>query len=245
MVLPYIFYPEINLGFIKIYSFGLLTAIAFLTALWLNLKEGKRRGINKEIIQGMMFYIILFSIIGARIMHIITEWQLYSDNILSVFMIWNGGLSFYGGFLGGVIAAYVFLKSKKLSFLKYMDLISPAIALGHAIGRIGCVIGDGGHLGKITNLPWGIWFEGAARHPTALYGFFNLMILFIILMYLRKKKFFRGFLFSFYIAYYAFTRFFIDLLRIDPTHYGLTSTQWIAIPLFLITAGFIFKKWKW
>jgi len=97
-------------------------------------------------------------------------------------------------------------------------------------------------MGKATSLPWGMFFDGAVRHPTALYGSLNLIILFSLLMYLRKKNLFRGFMFSFYIAYYAFTRFFIEFLRVDQTFYGLTGSQWVAIPLFFISIWFIVKK---
>lgn len=243
MALPYVYYPEINLGFIKIYTFGLIVAIAFLAGLWFSLKEAKRKGTNKDIVYGLVFYIILGGIIGSRLLHIVLYWDFYSDNVLSVFMLWHGGLAFYGGFIGAVIAAFIFLKSKRLKFFKYADLVAPSTALGHAIGRIACLVGDGGHVGKLTTLPFGVIVNSELRHLTALYSFFNLVFLFSLLLYLRKKKFFTGFLFLFYICYYAFTRFLIDLLRIDPTFYGLTAVQWIAIPMFFVSLGVLIKKW--
>ncbi|MBL7100489.1 MAG: prolipoprotein diacylglyceryl transferase [Nanoarchaeota archaeon] len=243
MVLPYIYYPEINLGFIKIYSFGLIVAIAFLAGLWFSLKEAKRRGVNRENVYSLVFYIIIGGIIGSRLLHIFLNWNVYSENLLSIFMLWEGGLTFYGGFIGALIAGFAYSRSKKLKFLKYVDILAPSIALGHAIGRIACIVGDGGHVGKLTSLPFGVIVNGELRHLTALYSFVNLVFLFGLLLYLRKKKFFTGFLFLFYICYYALTRFFIELLRTDPTIYGLTATQWIAIPLFFISLGVIIKKW--
>lgn len=243
MALPYIYYPEINLGFFKIYTFGLIVAIAFLVGLWFSLKEAKRRGISKENVEGLVFYIILGSVIGSRLLHVIIFWNSYSGNILSVFMLWEGGLAFYGGFLGAVIASFIFLKVKGLSFFKYADLVAPSTALGHAIGRIGCLVGDGGHVGKLTSLPFGVIVNGELRHLTALYDFVNLVILFLILLHLKRKNFFTGFLFLFYACYYAFTRFLLDFLRTDPTFYGLTATQWIAIPIFFVSLGIIVKKW--
>jgi len=243
MAIPYIYYPEINLGFIKIYTFGLIVAVAFLVGLWFSLREAKRKGISQEIVQGLVFYIIIGGIIGSRLLHVLLYWDFYSENFISVFMLWKGGLAFYGGFIGAVIAAFIYLKVKKLKFLKYADLVTPSIALGHAIGRVACLVGDGGHVGKLTTLPFGVIVNGELRHLTALYSFVNLIFLFSLLLYLRKKKFFTGFLFLFYICYYAFTRFLIDLLRIDPTFYGLTATQWIAIPSFFISLGVLIKKW--
>jgi len=243
MALPYIYYPEINLGFFKVYTFGLIVAIAFLAGLWFSLREAKRKGISKEVVEGLVFYIMVGSIIGSRLLHVIIFWEDYSTNILSVFMLWEGGLAFYGGFLGAVIASFIYLRVKKLSFFKYADLLAPSIVLGHAIGRIACLVGDGGHVGKLTSLPFGVFVNGGLRHLTALYDFVNLIILFIILLFLRKKNFFTGFLFLFYICFYAFVRFLLDFLRTDPTFYGLTATQWMAIPLFIISLVVIFKKW--
>ncbi|MBM3200390.1 prolipoprotein diacylglyceryl transferase [Candidatus Woesearchaeota archaeon] len=243
MALPYVYYPEIKLGFFTIYTFGLLTAIAFLAGLWLVLKEAKRRGMNKDVAEGLVFYIILGGILGSRILHIILFWQSYYDNPLTVFKFWQGGLVFYGGFLGAVLAAWIYVKIKKLNFLEYLDLVAPSTALGHAIGRVGCLIGDGGHVGKLTSLPFGVIVDGELRHLTALYDFINLTVLFIILLQLRKKRFFTGFVFFFYMAFYAFVRFFLEFLRTDPTFYGLTITQWFAIPLFGVSLVMIFKKW--
>lgn len=243
MALPYIYYPEINLGFITIYTYGLIVAIAFLVGLWFSLREAKRKGINTDIVQGLVFYIILGAIVGSRLFYVLPRWSSYSEDILSIFMLWKGGLAFYGGFIGAIIAGFIFLKVKKLKFFKYVDLVTPSIALGHAIGRIACLVGDGGHVGKLTSLPFGVMVNGELRHLTALYSFVNLVFLFCLLLYLRKKKFFTGFLFLFYVCYYAFTRFFIDLLRTDPTFYGLTGTQWAIIPVFFISLGVLIKKW--
>lgn len=243
MAIPYIYYPEIDFGFIKIYSFGLLVAIAFLVAIWFVVKEAKKQKLNVNLIYSLVFYIMLGGIIGSRVAHVFGNLDDYMANPLTIFMLWHGGLTFYGGFLGALLFAFIFVKKKKMKFWRYADLVAPALALGHAIGRIGCLVGDGGHVGKLTTLPFGVMVNGELRHLTALYSFANLITLFIILLVLRKKRVFRGFLFLFYVAYYAFTRFFIDFLRIDPTYYGLTFTQWTAIPLFFIALGVIIKKW--
>lgn len=243
MALPYIYYPEIDLGFIKIYTFGLIVAIAFLVGLWFSLRGAKRKGISQGIIEGLVFYIILGSIIGSRLLHVIIFWDSYSENLISVLFLWEGGLTFYGGFLGAVIASFAYLKAKGLRFWKYADLVAPAIALGHAVGRVACLVGDGGHVGKLTSLPFGVVVNGELRHLTALYDFVNLVILFVILLYLRKKNFFTGFLFLFYACFYAFTRFLTEFLRTDPSYYGLTATQWVAIPVFLTCLAVIVKKW--
>lgn len=243
MAIPYIYHPEIDLGFIKIYSFGLLVSLAFLVAIWFIVREAKKQALDLNRIYSLIFYIMLGGVIGSRIAHVLGNWDSYMSDPLTIFMLWYGGLAFYGGFIGALLFAFIFIKKKKMKFWQYADLIAPALALGHAIGRVGCLVGDGGHVGKITTLPFGVMVNGELRHLTALYSFVNLITLFVILLLLKKRKPFVGFLFLFYVAYYALTRFFIDFLRTDPTYFGLTATQWVAIPLFFIAFGVIIKKW--
>jgi phosphatidylglycerol:prolipoprotein diacylglycerol transferase len=226
MAIPYIYYPTIKLGPITIFTWGLLVAIGFLLGIMLAVRYGKKKGLKEDDIYGLCFYILLGAIIGSRLLFVVTHLGNYAADILGVFKVWQGGMDFIGGLGGGILAAYLFVKAKKLNFWTYADLVAPYIALGHAIGRLGCVLGDGGHLGKPTNLPWGIMFEGVARQPGALYEMVALIILFIVLIQIRKKNLQTGMLFLYYIPGYSILRFGIDFLRADPTYYGLTGTQW-------------------
>ncbi len=243
MAINYIYYPTIHLGPITIYTWGLLVAIGFLVGILLAVKHGKKKGFREDDIYGLCFYVLLGAIIGARLIFIITNLDLFSNDILGVFKVWHGGMDFIGGLGGGVLAGSIFIKVKKLDFLGYVDLLAPYIAIGHAIGRLGCVLGDGGHLGKATNLPWGIVHEGVARHPAAFYEMLALIILFVVLLKLRKKNMEKGMLFASYVIGYSILRFGIDFLRADRIVYGLTGTQWGLI-LASIAAVFLIRKVK-
>jgi len=178
-------------------------------------------------------------------MYVLGSWSYFFPNdILSIFKIWEGGLSWVGGLIGGIVAGFLYIRFNKLKFWKYADAVAPSIAIGHAIGRIGCILGDGGHVGKLTTMPWGFLVNGEIRHVTAWYGLIIESFNFFILWKLRKKKYYDGFLLMLYILLYSTFRFIIDFFRVDPTYYYLTATQWILIVLFLISGYFLFKNLK-
>jgi len=251
MVFYYKSFLSFDLGFIKIQAWGILVAIAFLAGLWLALKEADRKKQDKEIIYGIVTIMLFSMFIGARLLYVIQEWGYYSANLLEIFKIWDGGLSFFGGFIVAIVWGFFYLRSKKVHVLGYLDTIAPSVAIGHAIGRIGCIFGDGGHLGKLTTAQWGASilnteseFYGQVRHLTSLYEFVELTLIFVILYSLRKKRYFEGFLFSTYAFMYSFSRFFTDFYRTDPTYLGLTIAQYISITLFLIFGIFIIMNLK-
>jgi phosphatidylglycerol:prolipoprotein diacylglycerol transferase len=237
MAIPYIYYPTIELGPITIFTWGLLVAIGFLIGIMLAVRHGKKIGLKEDNIYGFCFYILLGSIIGARLLYVVTNLGTFTQDPLAVFKVWLGGMDFIGGLAGGILGAYGFVKIKKLNFLTYADLVAPYIALGHAIGRLGCVLGDGGHLGKSTQLLWGVTYEGVARHPCAFYEMLALVGLFIIVLQFRKKNLKTGMLFLYYIIGYSILRFGIDFLRADKIYYGLTGTQWGLILAVIISAA--------
>ncbi|MEM4266743.1 MAG: prolipoprotein diacylglyceryl transferase [Candidatus Nanoarchaeia archaeon] len=242
MAINYIYHPVLlSIGPVNIYTWGLIVAIGFFVGIMLAARYGKKIGLKEDTVYGLCFYILLGGVLGARILFVITNFGTYIDDPLGIFKVWNGGMDFVGGLAGGILGAYVFVKIKKLSVGTYFDLVAPYIALGHAIGRLGCVLGDGGHLGKPTNLPWGITYEGVARHPTALYEMLLLVGLFIFLIKVRKKNMEKGMLFISYVMGYSVLRFGLDFLRDDPLYYGLTGTQWGLILAVLISGFFMYR----
>lgn len=242
-MLPYFEIHEINLGFFKIQIWGLIAAIAYLVAILLVVKEAKKRKLNTEQIYDLSFWIMLSSLIGARIGFIIENYSSF-NNFLDILKIWDGGLAFYGGFLGAILAFYIYIKKKKLNFWKYADLFIIPLVIGHTISRVGCYI-TGDHLGTATNVPWAIMQQGQLRHPVILYELIGLVILLFILLQLKKLKKIDGFLFSSYVLGYAILRFFVSFFRAgDKVYYGLQSAQYIAIILFIIVLTVFIKKAK-
>ncbi len=242
-MLPNPHFTTINLGIIKIHTWGLLVAIAFLLALYLALKEAKRKNINKDIIYNVTFLALLGTIIGGRLSYIIGHLDYYSQNILEIFAIWQGGITFYGGFITSIIFIYIYLKYKKISFFQIADLLTPPIILGQIIGRIGCYLSDI-HLGKETNLPWAILVDGKLTHPVVVYEFIILVILFFI-FYRLRNKFKTGILFLSYLITYAIIRFFLDFLRIEDVKLGsLSIIQYVAILIVIVGSLLLYKKSK-
>jgi phosphatidylglycerol:prolipoprotein diacylglycerol transferase len=162
-------------------------------------------------------------------------------DLLGFFNFWEGGLSWFGGFVGALIACAVYIRIKGLDFWGMADRLAPSIALGHAFGRLGCILGDGGHVGKLTTMPWGFEVNGEIRHVTAWYEMIGLLILFGVLM-LTRKKFLgthKGALFGLYLAGYGVIRFVSDFFRLDPTYFGLTLAQYFCIAIFILGTGLI------
>jgi phosphatidylglycerol---prolipoprotein diacylglyceryl transferase len=234
-MLPYHSFISWKLGPITIQSFGLMMAIGFLVATYLFVRQF-RDSRDKEHAYNLAIIAIVCGVVGSRILFFI-EYPAELTGVLVFFRFWQGGLSWFGGFLGAVIGFFAYARLNKLSFIRFADRISPSIAIGHAFGRLGCILGDGGHVGKLTTMPWGFDVNGEIRHVTAWYELIGLLALFFTLLALRKKKPYEGFLLHTYLIGYGLIRFVSDFFRLDPTYYGLTAGQYFSIVLFLAGAG--------
>jgi len=236
-----------ELGPLHINMYGIMFALGILVASLLAAREAKKRNIDKEVIWDLVFYLLVGIIIGARLFYLIfyrpEKLQL---TFLEAIAIWRGGLAFFGGFLGAVVAGYLFVRKKKLKFWLLADIFTIPLVVGHIFGRLGDYF-TGGHAGKITTLPWGIYLNEAIRHPIVLYEIIGLIIIVIILLNLRNIKSFEGFLFSSYIILYSTQRMILDFFRIestDPRYLGLTPTQHLVIILFIFAVVFIIAKFN-
>ncbi|MBI2574346.1 prolipoprotein diacylglyceryl transferase [Candidatus Woesearchaeota archaeon] len=242
-MIPYKTFSTVELGFLKLHVWGLFVAIGFLVGIFLAAREARRRKLDHEIIYDVAPWIILGSIIGARLVFLIENpWAV--TGFIDIVSVWKGGMAFHGGFFGALIAGLIFVKRRKIRLWKYADAAAPSIAIGHAIGRVGCFV-TGLHIGKETSVPWAVMYEGKLRHSTPLYELIALIGIFAALMWLRKRKVsgsFDGFLFAAYVALYSLARFFIEFFRTDPTYLGFTIAQYIVAVLFAASAGIIVKK---
>lgn len=214
-------YPVlIHIGSLNLYTYGLFIALGLMTAIWVSKKNAP--GISPETITDIFFVIMISGLLGARLLYVLINFESYRNNFADIFKIWQGGLVFFGGFLAAVVATVVYLKVKKLNIWKTADIISPGIALGHAVGRIGCLFA-GCCYGKECDLPIAIKFThpeslapiGIFLHPTQLYSVFSNLVLFVILLGLQKKKKFNGMVFLSYIMLYSLFRSVIEFFRGD------------------------------
>ena len=160
-------YPELfSVGKFTIYTYGVLVALGFFLGMQYVVKYSKNI-INKQQIYDFLFYMILAGIIGARLFYVLLDFSYYLEHPLEIFQVWKGGLVYYGGVISVLIFSFFYFKNKKISIIKLMDVFAPALALGHAFGRIGCFF-SGCCYGKNTDCLLAI----AHKHPTQLYESF-------------------------------------------------------------------------
>ena len=230
-----------TIGPITIYSYGVMLATAVLICTFLLSIDAKRYNISQETAYDLVFWCILWGIIGARIFYVFIEWSYFSDNFLEILMLQKGGLAWQGGFLGGTLAGVWFARRKKLSLRPLMDLTAPYIALGQSIGRIGCFF-NGCCYGKPVS--WGIYFptHHAKLYPTQLFEVLGLFIIFLILKKAQGKPHQAGYIFIFYLWLAAIERFIVEFYRADhDLLWGqLSLAQFIALGVF--ATGLVLMK---
>ena len=238
----------IRIGPIPVYSYGLMLAISFILGIFLAQKWANRRGIDPKKIEDLGFWILIAAVIGSRVLYIIFHPNEFLPNPLSFVKIWEGGLMFFGGFVGAILAALIFLKKNRIPILKTGDMIVPLVGLGEFFTRIGCFL-NGCCFGKSTSLPWGIKFpiQSAAGHlhrplhPTQLYSSLFGFILFYYLMQRQKQKLKTGQVFSEFLITYGGFRFLIDFVRYYENAENLWVNQLIALSIILVGIVILIK----
>ncbi len=212
----------INIGSFNLYTYGLFVALGFLTAMGVSKIIARPHNISDDTITDIFFVILVSALVGARLLYVLINYKAYQNNLLGIFQIWNGGLVFFGGFLAAVIACVIYFKKKSLDVWKTADILSPGIAIGHAIGRIGCLFA-GCCYGKTCYLPIAIKFTHSESlaplnvylHPTQIYSMISNLVLFFILLWLQRHKKFHGMVFLIYIMLYSLFRSIIEFFRGD------------------------------
>lgn len=227
-------------GFIKIFTYGVILAFGFLIAIFFASRQGMKEGIPPERIVDLCFYILVSSLIGARLLYIIVEYKYFINFPIEIFKFWKGGLVYYGGMILGTIVAIVYMRRHDLPVWKVTDLLAPSIALGQAIGRWGCFFA-GCCYGVKTDVPWAITFSDKGSlaplniplHPTQIYLSLNALIIFFVLMWFLKRKSFDGQILWTYGILYSIGRFIIEFFRGDDRGFVverfLSTSQFISI----------------
>ena len=224
-----------RIGDFQLPAYGVMAVIGYLVGMYLANKEAIRNKIQPLMIQSLSMWIIVGMLLGGRIWYVWENWNQFAASPLSIFKLWEGGMVFYGGFIGGFTGGILFIKIAKLPLAKVMDIMAPGIAIAVGIGRIGCFL-NGCCYGRVTDSPIGVCFpsrwtppaywdhlqrglipNGASNSlpviPTQLISTLNLLIIFGILWKIRKKKVFNGFLFTLFIGLYGLHRLIIDFYR--------------------------------
>lgn len=238
---------------------GFLTFVAVATAVWMAGRAAVRYKLDQEQVYNTAMWGVLAGIVGARIVHVADRWGDYSDNLLQIFAVWEGGIGLWGGILGGWLGGLLYGYIAKVPIGKFMDIAAVPLLVAQTIGRIGDVI-NGEHWSRALDLPWGWFFTdvdsparvGADRflgdperaaHPAAVYEMITNIIIICILYFLRDRLRPAGSLFMLYLALYATARFAIQFIRLDDVKFwGLQEAHIIAVIVWVITIPFLLWK---
>ncbi|MEK6673130.1 MAG: prolipoprotein diacylglyceryl transferase [Nitrospirota bacterium] len=231
----------IKLGPLTLHTYGLLVAVGFLTGLFFAVRQAKRQGISSERILDLGFYILLAAIIGSRLLFVATTPEHYLSHPLEIFKIWEGGLVFYGGLIFAVPVAVWYMNRHGLDKWTMADIFAPSIAIGHAIGRLGCFSAGCCYGAPAEGLPWAVTFlhpetlatRGVPLHPAQIYESLGELANFFLLITLRKHQSFKGQLFWTYILFYSVLRFVVEFFRGDEIRgfifAGISTSQAISV----------------
>jgi phosphatidylglycerol---prolipoprotein diacylglyceryl transferase len=237
----------ITIGSIRLPTYGTMLAIAVVAGIYIAIRLGRSVGINSSVILDYSSWVILVAITGAKVLMIVTMWSYYKDHLGQIFSYATLKLAgvFYGGFLAALFFTFWYVWVHKLSFWKFTDVVSPSVALGTAITRIGC-FSAGCDYGTPTRLPWGVVFSnpfaheatgvplGVRLHPTQLYESATCLIIFAVLLWWFPRRKHDGDIFLGYLGLYAVGRFLLEFLRGDEDrgfvfHHLLSTSQFIGL----------------
>lgn len=241
----------INLGPFPLRAYAVCILAGILAAIWLTRRRWSTRGGDPKFIVDLAMWAVPGGLIGARIYHVITDYQLYTDDPVAALRIWDGGLGIWGGIAGGAAVGLWYAHRRGVDLGALMDAVAPALPLAQAIGRLGNWFNQELYGGP-TSLPWGLEIDdppppytaGDTFHPTFLYEMlWNLAVVAIILAVERRMRLKPGRLFAVYVAAYTFGRFWIELLRVDDANEiaGLRVNNWVSVAVFAVAMAFVLK----
>jgi len=252
----------IQIGPLTLKFYGMIIMVGVVAAAVLSYFEAKRRGRDPEVVLDSLTWVVLGGIVGARIWHILTPpasmveqgitTMYYLTHPLDAIAIWRGGLGIPGAVAGGALAFYLYARKRKVEFGSWVDIFTPGLALGQAIGRWGNFINQEVY-GSPTDLPWSItidpqhrlpeFMEYSTYHPLFLYeSLFNLANMGFLLWLSHKygDKLKGGDVFLTYLISYPIFRFFMEFLRLDNSYVrGINANQTLMIVVAIASAGLI------
>lgn len=249
----------ISFGPFEVRWYGLIIASAVILAVYLSVREGKKRGLKEDYFYDYLLWALPFALIGARLYYVVFEWPYYAAHPSEIYRIWDGGIAIYGCLIAAVIVLLVYTRRHQLSSWLFLDVISPSVLLAQGIGRWGNFMNQEAH-GRKTSLEFlqnlhlphfiveQMNINGVYYQPTFLYESLWNVLGFIVLLALRHrpKLFKQGEVFFAYVIWYSFGRFFIEGMRTDSLMLGpLRVSQWLSILLFVGSWLWLFHRRYW
>ncbi|MCD6358472.1 MAG: prolipoprotein diacylglyceryl transferase [Dehalococcoidia bacterium] len=250
-----------KIGSFAVHWYSIMIIVAVLVGIWVAMKEAERRGEDPDDVLNFMVIALPLAVVGARLYHVVSSWDFYSQNPGSIFAIWKtgGGLGIYGAMAGGALGLFIFSRWRKVNMLRWLDIIAPSLMLGQAIGRWGNYFNQELY-GMPTDLPWGIYIDPAHRiygfeqfthfHPLFLYESILNFIGFFMLFFVSRKygeRLPKGYILLIYTIYYSVVRGSLEGMRIKSevwTVGGVPSARWICAIAIVIAASIMVYQWR-
>ncbi len=238
------------IGKYSVCSYSFFIAIGLISGILLARKEAERTGADPGKIMDLCFYLLIAAIVGSRLFYIAANPGIFFQDPLEIIRIQNGGLVFYGGFIAALVAGLIYMKGAEMPLWKTADIIAPSIAVGQFLGMIGCFFA-GCCYGRTCDFPWAVTFTnpeslaptGIPLHPVQLYFSLNYLIIYGVLLFVRKYKKFDGQLLWTYVLLYGITLAIIETFRGDiqgcTISGALSVSQTIGAALAMIAAVMI------
>jgi phosphatidylglycerol:prolipoprotein diacylglycerol transferase len=248
----------IDLGFVQIYWYSICILIGMALGMFLVFKEAKKQHIHENSITDLVFWTVIFGVIGARLYFVLFNLDYYGSHVIEIFEIWNGGLAIHGGIIAGSLYLMYFAKTRKIRILRLTDVCAPGLIAGQMIGRwgnffnaevYGAVVGrkalESMHLPKFIIEGMYIKEKGDYCSPLFLYeSIWNLIGLIILLIVRRFKYIKEGQITGFYLVWYSAGRFVIEGMRMDSLRIGGPNGLRVAQLVSIILGGIgLFLIW--
>ena len=230
-----------EIGNLRINFYGLISALSYLLGVLITIKNAKKRGFKTEDIIVLALYVIPLCVIGARIYYVLFRLDYYT-NFWDVFKIWEGGLGFYGGLIGGALGVVLYCAIHKKNFFALIDIIAPGLILGQALGRWGNFFNQEAYGYAVTDpalqwFPFAVYIDGSGWHLAtffyeSLWNFISFIGLELLLYRVEFKTY--GMLGAFYLIFYGSGRVWIEGLRTDSLYWGSVRISQLLSGIFII-----------
>lgn len=238
----------LDLGFFQISWYSIFILIGIFIGGTILLKEARKYDINDDFLSNLVFWTVIFGVIGARLYYVAFNYDYYSNNLIDIIKTWEGGLAIHGGILFGFIFVVIYTWKYKVKLFRILDIAAPGLIIGQAIGRWGNFFNQEAFGAEVSksfleglHLPQfiidGMYINGSYYHPTFLYESLWCLIGFIVIILIRKfyKYLKKGQLTGIYLMWYSLGRFFIESLRTDSLMFNdFKVAQVVSVALFVI-----------
>lgn len=245
----------LHLGFLQIRYYGLVYVLGAIVGLFV-LQYYRKKGrleLTKDEVWDLVFWLMVGLVVGARLFEIVFwNFGYYWNSPLEVFKVWKGGMSFHGGFVGLIVAGYLYAKKKKINFWKLADIVSIPAILVAGLGRIANFI-NGELWGTVSNLRFCVDYSqsqyifnppAGCRHPYQIYAALQRWVLGGVLALIYQKKRKPGFIFWLLVLFEGAGRILVDIVRDEAKYLFLSMGQWLSLIMVVVAVIVLLKFYK-